>query len=77
MELLVVALLPAVVLGQMPGGISDTKVPPTYEPVVFAVSKINEQFAATNCGQSQLSLLEIVRARTQVIFFVFPRAVCM
>ena len=63
--LLLLALLPAAAIAQMPGGISDTTVSATYEPVVFAVSKINEQFAS-NGGPSNLRLTNIVRARTQV-----------
>ena len=72
MKGLVVALLPAVALGQLlAGGIVDTTVGPKYEPVVFAVSKINEQLAATNAGQTPVDLLEVVKARTQVIKLMY------
>lgn len=69
MKFLVLALFPALALGQMAvGGISDTSVSATYEPVVFAVQAINNQFAASNGGQSpNLALLEVVKAKTQVV----------
>jgi len=68
MKFLVLALFPALALGQLPGGTSDTTVSATYEPVVFAVQAINNQFAASNGGQSpNLALLEVVKAKTQVV----------
>ena len=82
MKVLIVALLPAVALGQLlAGGVSDTTVSPTYEPVLFAVDKIKEHLAATDGGQSQFGLLDIVKARTQVschfVFLPFYVGVCV
>jgi len=68
MKVLILALLPAVALGQLAGGITDTTVSPTYEPVVFAVKAVNEHLAKTSGDHTHdLGLLEVVHARTQVV----------
>lgn len=68
MKLFLVAFLPAVAFGQfIAGGISETTVQATDEPVVFAVKAINDKFAANNGHPSNLALREIVKARTQVV----------
>ena len=68
MKLLLVALLPALALGQLvTGGISDTTVSPTDETVVFAIKAINDHLAASGDGPAHtLGLVDIVRSRTQV-----------
>ena len=82
MMLVVVALLPSLALGQMvTGGVVDATVSPMDEPVEFAVDKINEHLVATSGGQSQLILLDIVKARTQVschfVLLAFYVGVCV
>lgn len=67
MKILILAVLPAVALCQLAGGISDTTVSATYEPVVFAVKAINAHLAETSGSNHELSLLDIVHARTQVV----------
>ncbi|MCI3732286.1 cystatin domain-containing protein, partial [Escherichia coli] len=64
--LLIACLLPCVVLSQIPGGITDTNVLPTDEPVVFAVQAVNDYFA-TNGDTDQRTLVEVVHARSQVV----------
>ncbi|XP_076442589.1 uncharacterized protein LOC143281302 [Babylonia areolata] len=67
---LVLALLPAMAVGSllmMPGETTDSTVSATYEPVVFAVKAINQQFARSNGWSEELSLVKIVRARKQVV----------
>ncbi|XP_076442593.1 uncharacterized protein LOC143281303 isoform X3 [Babylonia areolata] len=65
MKAVILVLLPAVAVCLLrTGGITDTTVSPSYEPVLFAVRAINEQYGFSS---EQLHLLEIVRARTQVV----------
>ena len=82
MMLVVVALWPSLALGQMvTGGVVDATVSPTDEPMLFAVDKSKEHLAATDGGQSQFGLLDIVKARTQVschfVFLPFYVGVCV
>jgi len=65
MKLLILSLLPAVALCQLAGGISQATVDPLSEPVVFAISEINQNLALT--GGHLLSLVEITSAKTQVV----------
>lgn len=70
MKAVILALLPAVALCQigLSGGITDTTVSATYEPVEFAVKAINQQFSKSSGGTApQLNLVEVVHARTQVV----------
>lgn len=48
------------------GGVSETQVAEDYEPVVFAVQAINDDFATQGDTQPR-ELVEIVRAKTQVV----------
>ncbi|KAK7466601.1 hypothetical protein BaRGS_00037324 [Batillaria attramentaria] len=53
--------------GFIAGGVSDTELEEDYEPVQFAVQAINDMF--TRQGDTQpRQLVEIVRARTQVVY---------
>jgi len=70
MKYVLVALLPAVALAQlgMPGGIQETQVSVTDEPVRFAVGAINDMMAQNNGGNAPLlQLVEVVKAKTQVV----------
>lgn len=69
MKVLVLLLLPAVAFGQfLAGGITDTTVSATDEPVMFAV-KASKEHVAQMLGSSyhELSLVNIEHARTQVV----------
>ncbi|KAL8568262.1 hypothetical protein ACOMHN_040835 [Nucella lapillus] len=68
MKVLIFALLPAVALcqlGGMAGGISETTISATAEPVLFAVKAVNN-FMGKN-SEHQLSLVNVVHASTQVV----------
>lgn len=67
MKVLVLALLPAIALGQLAGGITDTTVSEDYEPVQFAIKAVNTAMASSLTGGHTLNLVEIVHARTQVV----------
>jgi len=70
MKSLLLALLPALAVAQlgMPGGITETQVGVTDEPVRFAVGAINSMMAQNNGGNAPLlQLVEVVKARTQVV----------
>ncbi|KAL8568261.1 hypothetical protein ACOMHN_040834 [Nucella lapillus] len=51
---------------QRVGGIVDTRVSPGHEAVVFAVQAINDQFSSGSASPP-LQLVEVVRARSQVV----------
>eukprot|EP00745_Piridium_sociabile_P041026 TRINITY_DN80172_c0_g1_i1.p1 TRINITY_DN80172_c0_g1~~TRINITY_DN80172_c0_g1_i1.p1 ORF type:complete len:244 (-),score=51.09 TRINITY_DN80172_c0_g1_i1:293-1024(-) len=68
MQFFLLALLPAVALGQLAGGVTDTTVAGDYEPVQFAVKAINQHLTTSTGGLTHdLSLVEVVHAKTQVV----------
>jgi len=71
MKFLVLALLPALALGQLlggiTGGISDTTVDPNSEPVQFAVKAANTYLTGLDSSNHMYNLVQIVSARTQVV----------
>jgi len=67
MKLFLVALLPAVALCQLGGGISETTQVPDAA-LDFAMTSINDKFAATNGGHSQnLKLVNVAKSSSQVV----------
>lgn len=70
MKLFIFALLPAAALcqlGGLVGGITQTTVDLTDEPVVFAAQKANEFLTSSGQLAGSLALTQVLSARTQVV----------